>query len=276
MSAAATVDEASSPSPASELLPRPTRESVLLRLALGLAGAALLGQASVVARVRPQDLLSGASGMADIVRRSVPPDVQHLQPALGGVLETFDIALLGTSMALVLSLPLAVLAAENVTPSRALYAIARGVIAVTRAVPDLVWALLFVTAVGLGPFPGVLALVVHSVGMLGRLFAETIEDIDMGPVNALRVTGASPIQIVSHAIVPGLLPSLIGIGLYRLDENVRSSLVLGFVGAGGIGFLILTAMNLFQYRQVATLLILTYLLVIGVERASAVVRGRLR
>jgi len=276
VSAAATVDEASSPSPASELLPRPTRESVLLRLALGLAGAALLGQASVVARVRPQDLLSGASGMADIVRRSVPPDVQHLQPALGGVLETFDIALLGTSMALVLSLPLAVLAAENVTPSRALYAIARGVIAVTRAVPDLVWALLFVTAVGLGPFPGVLALVVHSVGMLGRLFAETIEDIDMGPVNALRVTGASPIQIVSHAIVPGLLPSLIGIGLYRLDENVRSSLVLGFVGAGGIGFLILTAMNLFQYRQVATLLILTYLLVIGVERASAVVRGRLR
>ena len=272
----ATADEASSASAASELLPRPTRESVLLRLGLGLAGAALLGQAGVVARVRPQDLLGGASGMADILRRSMPPDVGHLQPALGGVLETFDIALLGTSLALVLSLPLAVLAAENVTPSRALYVSARGVIAVTRAVPDLVWALLFVTAVGLGPFPGVLALVVHSVGMLGRLFAETIEDIDMGPVNALRVTGASPIQIVSHAIVPGLLPSLIGIGLYRLDENVRSSLVLGFVGAGGIGFLILTAMNLFQYRQVATLLILTYLLVIGVERASAVVRGRLR
>jgi phosphonate transport system permease protein len=103
----------------------------------------------------------------------------------------------------------------------------------------------------------VLALSVHSIGMLGRLFAETIEDMDIGLVQALTITGASPIQIVSHAIVPGLLPSLLGISLYRLDENVRSSLVLGFVGAGGIGFLILTAINLFQYRQVATLLILT-------------------
>ena len=121
-----------------------------------------------------------------------------------------------------------------------------------------------------------LALSVHSVGMLGRLFAESIEDMDMGPVDALRITGANPFQIVSHAILPGLLPSLIGIGLYRLDENVRSSLVLGFVGAGGIGFLILTSMNLFQYRQVATLLILTYILVMTVERLSALVRSRIR
>lgn len=112
--------------------------------------------------------------------------------------------------------------------------------------------------------------------MLGRLFAETIEDMDMGPVEALTITGASPVQIVTHAIVPGLLPSLIGIGLYRLDANVRSSLVLGFVGAGGIGFLILTAMNLFQYRQVTTLLILTYILVISVERAAALIRARIR
>ena len=149
-------------------------------------------------------------------------------------------------------------------------------IAVTRAVPDLIWALLFVTAVGLGPFAGVLALSVHSIGMLGRLFAETIEDIDMGPVQALSITGANPLQIVSQAIFPGLLPSLIGISLYRLDENVRSSLVLGFVGAGGIGFLILTAINLFQYRQVSTLLILMFVLVTVVERLAAYVRTRIR
>ena len=123
---------------------------------------------------------------------------------------------------------------------------------------------------------GVLALSVHSIGMLGRLFAETIEDIDMGPVHALTITGANPVQIVTHAIFPGLLPSLIGISLYRLDENVRSSTVLGFVGAGGIGFLILTAMNLFQYRQVATLLILMYVLVMIVERLSAAIRNRIR
>jgi phosphonate transport system permease protein len=259
-----------------ELLPRPGLGTVLLRLTLAMAGVALLAQATVVAKARPQDLIVGAGGMADILRRSVPPDLQNWRPALAGVLETFDIALLGTCVAVALSLPLAVLAAENVTPSRPPYLAARGVIAVTRAVPDLVWALLFVTAVGLGPFPGVLALSVHSIGMLGRLFAETIEDIDMGPVHALTITGASPVQIVTHAIFPGLLTSLIGISLFRLDENVRSSLVLGFVGAGGIGFLILTAMNLFQYRQVATLLILTYLLVIVVERVSTTIRGRIR
>ena len=173
-----------------ELLPRAGLMTVLLRLAAALIGAAVIGQALVVARARPQDLVTGASGMADILRRSYPPDLNNLPRALNGVLETFDIALLGTLVAIVLSLPLAVLGAENVTPSRPLYLAARGVIAVTRAVPDLVWALLFVTAVGLGPFPGVLALSVHSIGMLGRLFAETIEDIDMGPVQALTITGA--------------------------------------------------------------------------------------
>jgi phosphonate transport system permease protein len=247
-----------------------------LRIALAMLTVAILGKAAVIAKARPQDLLTGANGMADILRRSWPPDIADLRPPLAGVLETFDIALLGTVVAVLLSVPLAALAAENVTPSRAAYVFARSVIAVTRAVPDLVWALLFVTAVGLGPFPGVLALSVHSIGMLGRLFAETIEDIDMGPVQALSITGASPIQIVTHAIFPGLTPSLVGISLYRLDENVRSSLVLGFVGAGGIGFLILTAMNLFQYRKVATLLILTYVLVMVVERLAAGIRARLR
>jgi phosphonate transport system permease protein len=259
-----------------ELLPRLGVGTLLLRLTAAIVGAAVIGQALVVAKARPQDLVSGASGMADILRRSFPPDLNNLPRALSGVLETFDIALLGTLAAVILSLPLAVLAAENVTPSRALYLAARGLIAVTRAVPDLIWALLFVTAVGLGPFPGVLALSVHSIGMLARLFAESIEDIDMGPVQALTITGANPLQIVTHAIFPGLLPSLIGISLYRLDENVRSSTVLGFVGAGGIGFLILTAMNLFQYRQVATLLILMYVLVIIVERVSAMIRSRIR
>jgi len=258
------------------VLPRTSVGSALLRVSIGMLLAAVIGQALVVARVKPQDLVTGAGGMADIIRRAVPPDVTHLPQAFGGVLETLDIAIIGTAVALIMSLPLAVLAAENVTPSRSAYLGARGIIAITRSVPDLVWALLFVTAVGLGPFPGVLALSVHSVGMLGRLFAESIEDMDMGPVDALRITGANPFQIVSHAILPGLLPSLIGIGLYRLDENVRSSLVLGFVGAGGIGFLILTSMNLFQYRQVATLLILTYILVMTVERLSALVRSRIR
>ena len=148
--------------------------------------------------------------------------------------ETIDIAIFGTLGGVVLALPLAILAAVNVTPSRYLYYFARGVIGFARAVPDLVWALLFVTAVGLGPFPGALALSVHSIGMLGRLFAETIEHMDMAPIDALALTGARRMQIFTHGIIPSILPSLTGIALYRFDENIRSSLVLGFVGAGGI------------------------------------------
>src|SRR6202035_5805975 len=143
-----------------------------------------------------------------------------------------------------------------------------------RAVPDLVWALFFVTAVGLGPFPGGLALAVHSVGMLGRLFAETIEQMDMAPIDALALTGARRIQIFTHGIIPSVLPSLLGISLYRLDENIRGSLVLGFVGAGGLGFELLTAMNLFQYRTVSMTLLVIFALVIMAERLSAALRRR--
>jgi phosphonate transport system permease protein len=174
-----------------------------------------------------------------------------------------------------MALPLAVLAAANVTPSRVLYYLSRGVIGFTRAVPDLVWALLFVTAVGLGPFPGGLALAVHSIGMLGRLFAETIENMDMAPIDALALTGANRMQVFTHGVVPTVLPALLGIGLYRLDENIRSSLVLGFVGAGGIGFELLTAMNLFQYREVSLLLIVIFVVVFAAERLSAICRERL-
>ena len=142
----------------------------------------------------------------------------------------------GTTAAVLMALPLAVLAARNTTPARPFYAAARGIIALCRSVPDLVWALLFVTAVGLGPFPGALAVSVHSIGMLGRLFSEVVEDMDMGTVEALTMSGASRLQVFSHAVVPSVLPSLLGIALYRLDENIRASLVLGFVGAGGLGF----------------------------------------
>jgi len=113
---------------------------------------------------------------------------------------------------------------------------------------------------------------VHSIGMLGRLFCEVIEDMDFGPVEALNLTGASRLQAFAHAVASGVPPSLLGVGLYRFDENLRSSLVLGFVGAGGIGFRLLTAMNLFQYRTVSLLLVATFVLVMAAERGLALLR----
>jgi phosphonate transport system permease protein len=246
-----------------------------LRLAVILAVPLIIVQALIVVQARPQDLITGVHGMADIIRRATPPDFSRFDAALWPALETVDIAIFGTIAGVIMAVPLAVLAAANVTPSRAFYYVARGVIGFTRAVPDLVWALFFVTAVGLGPFPGGLALAVHSIGMLGRLFAETIEHMDMAPIDALALTGARRLQIFTHGVVPTVLPSLLGISLYRLDENIRSSLVLGFVGAGGIGFQLLTAMNLFQYREVSLLLIVTFVIVLAAERLSAALRAKL-
>jgi len=254
-------------------LPLPQRRSGFTLLAV-LLGLAALAQALYVVQARPQDLVTGAHGMADILSRAMPPDFREFVPNLWPVLETVDLAIFGTVFGVLLAFPLSLLAAGNVTPARPLYYGARALIGITRAVPDLVWALLFVTAVGLGPFPGALALAVHSVGMLGRLFSEVIEDMDMGPVEALTLTGAGRLQVFTHAVVPGVLPSLLGISLYRFDENLRSSLVLGFVGAGGIGFSLLTAMNLFQYQTVSLLLIVTFALVACAERISAYLRSK--
>ena len=256
---------------------RPARGgwSSALRFVALLLGLAIIVQSLIVVEARPQDLVTGIHGMADLLRRSFPPDFSKLRDSLWPALETIDIALFGTCAGVVMALPMAILGAANVSPSRPLYFLARAIIGVTRAVPDLVWALLFVTAVGLGPFPGGLALAVHSVGMLGRLFSEVIEQMDMGPIEALTLTGASRLHIFSHGVVPSVLPSLLGISLYRLDENIRSSLVLGFVGAGGLGFQLLTAMNLFRYREVSLLLIITFVLVMSAERVSAILRARL-
>jgi phosphonate transport system permease protein len=249
--------------------------NLALRLVILLAVILVVVQSALVVQARPQDLITGAKGMADIIRRAMPPDFAEINKIWWPTLETVDIAIFGTVGGVVLAVPLAILAAANVTPSRTFYFAARGLIGFCRAVPDLVWALLFVTAVGLGPFPGALALSVHSIGMLGRLFAETIEQMDMAPIDALELTGARRLQIFTHGVVPSVLPSLAGIALYRLDENIRSSLVLGFVGAGGIGFELLSAMSLFQYRLVSLYLIVTFVLVIAAERSSALIRARL-
>ena len=208
--------------------------------------------ADLVVQARPQDLITGVHGMVDIIRRAMPPDFSKLP----------DVALAdaGDGRHRDLRHPRRRVAGaaaggaggdQRDAVARRSTAPRAAIIGFARAVPDLVWALLFVTAVGLGPFPGALALSVHSIGMLGRLFAEMIEDMDMAPVEALTLTGANRLQVFTHGVVPSVLPSLLGIALYRLDENIRSSLVLGFVGAGGIGFELLTAMNLFQYRRVA-------------------------
>jgi phosphonate transport system permease protein len=155
------------------------------------------------------------------------------------------------------------------------YQAARSLLSFLRAVPDVVFALVFVTAVGLGPFPGVLALVCHNTGVMGKLWAEAIEDADPGPAQALRTAGAGRVQVAAHALLPTVTPQLVGLLLYRFDVNVRSSLVLGLVGAGGIGFLINQSIKLFRFDQMLTHILVVLVLIVAVDQLSAAVRRRI-
>jgi len=223
-------------------------------------------------------LADGWHGMADFLGAALPPDLSWsrvLQPAIDASLVTLYIGLLGTTLSIPSALLLAVLAARNATPNTLVYQLARSLLSFLRAVPDVVFALVFVTAVGLGPFPGVLALIFHNTGVMGKLWAEAIEEIDPGPVDALRTGGARGAQLVGQAMIPAVLPQVVGLLLYRFDVNVRASLVLGLVGAGGIGFLINQSIQLFRFDEMMTYILVVLVMVILVDNVSALIRRRL-
>ena len=168
--------------------------------------------------------------------RAFPPDIDTFWRLGPAVLDTIQIGIVGTFLGILLSLVLGALAAKNTAPSLWLSYALKAAFGLTRAIPALVWALLFIVAVGLGPLPGILALAVNSVGMLGKIFAETFEDVDNGVIEALRSTGAGPVQIFAQCFVPETLPKLISWSIFRLDINIRYASILGIVGAGGIGW----------------------------------------
>ncbi|WLQ05821.1 phosphonate ABC transporter, permease protein PhnE [Arthrobacter oryzae] len=227
---------------------------------------------------QPGLLVDGWKGMAAFVGDAFPPDLdweRTVKPGLDATLVTLWIGLLGTTMSVPFALLLAVLAADTTTPHRMIYQAARSVLSFFRAVPDIVFALIFVTAVGLGPFAGVLALICHNTGVMGKLWAESMEEIDDGPQEALRTAGASRIQQVANATLPMVVPQFVGLLLYRFDVNVRSSLVLGLVGAGGIGLLINQAIKSFQFDAMLTHIIIVLVLIIAVDQFSAWIRQRL-
>lgn len=220
-------------------------------------------------------LFSSAGNLGDLLRRSSPPDTRVFREAVHASIVTLDTALVGTTIGLVLSLLITPFAARNLSPHRLVYEATRVVIAFTRTIPAFIFALYMVVVVGLGPYPVALALAIHSVGTLGKLFAETIEDMDMGPVDALRAAGAGRLQVFLHAVLPGVAPSFVSLSLYRFDVNVRDSLAAGFVGGAGIGFLLFNSIQLFQYRDAAMELTVMLVLLLAVERVSTVLRKRI-
>ncbi|HUG36221.1 MAG TPA: phosphonate ABC transporter, permease protein PhnE [Candidatus Limnocylindrales bacterium] len=184
-------------------------------------------------------MIEGIPYMLDFLRRMVPPDLSVMGNAVRGATQTLAIAVVGTGMSALLALPLGFAAARNVAPGWLFYS-ARSALNLFRAIDTLVYALFFVAAVGLGPFPGVLAVIAYTTTVLAKLYSEAIETIDPGPVEAVQATGASPLQVLRFGVLPQLVPQFLSFTLYRFETNVRAAAILGFVGAGGIGFYIQT------------------------------------
>jgi phosphonate transport system permease protein len=222
----------------------------------------------------PARFARGVPWMADFLRRMLPPDLSVLPSALLGALTTIEIALLGTAVAAIIALPLGFLSARNVA-RRSVFHPARAALNLFRSIDTLVYALVFVAAVGLGPFPGVLAVIAYTTTSLAKLYSEAIEGIDPGPVDAITATGATRLQILRFGVLPQVLPLFLSYVLYRFETNIRAATVLGFVGAGGIGFYLQTYLRMIDYPAASTVLLVTVVMVMIVDGISSRLRRHL-
>jgi phosphonate transport system permease protein len=214
--------------------------------------------------------------LLDFIRQLfTAPDWNYL-PVLGTkMLETVEIAFLSTTFSLIFSLPLGILAASNSSPHLIVSHISRNLLSLMRAVPEVVWALVFVSAVGLGPLPGIMALTFVTTGFMAKFFAESIEVVDSKGIEGIAATGASWLQLIIFAILPQAFPDLIGILLYILDHNVRSATIVGLVGAGGIGYELVSSIRLFNYSQLIMIIVAVYFAVTLLDRLSKKLRSQI-
>jgi len=218
-------------------------------------------------------LISSPPKLADFFSRAWPPSTHNLDRLAWKMVETLQIAVAGAAIGIVLSLPVALLAARGVLVGRGVTMAVRIMLGFIRAVPDLAWALVFVVAVGLGSFAGMLAIVIDTIGYCGRFFADDMENADPGPAEALTATGARRIDIAACAIIPAALPAFVSTSLFGLEKAVRASTILGLVGAGGIGIELKVGFDLFDYPTALTVILMIAVVVIAVEQLGAVLRA---
>jgi phosphonate transport system permease protein len=240
-------------------------------LGLGIVGAAY----AYSGILDPRRLAAGVPNILQIVGEMFPPNLGILPGLAGPTLETIAMSIVGTSLAVAGAFPLGLLGARNITPHPTLYLAIRGLLNALRAVPELIMGIIFVAAVGFGVLPGILALGVHSIGMLGKFFAEAIEKVDPGPVEAVTATGAGRIQVILFGVLPQVSASLIDYSLYRWEYNFRASTVMGMVGAGGLGFQIVASLRILQYQDVLTCLAVVLAMVTVVDQVGDRIRARI-
>jgi phosphonate transport system permease protein len=213
-----------------------------LRLVLTVV-AVCIASLAITGFFDAQRFIDGGPTVVQLASEMVPPDFSRWQAWIRPLVDTLAMSIAGTALAVVLSLPCALLAAPNTSPGPAVYRVARTALAALRSVPEIIFGVLLVAAVGFGALPGVLALALHSTGMVAKFYAEAIEHVDPKPLEAATAAGASRFQVITHAVLPQVLPQLADITIYRWEYHFRASAVLGIVGAGGIEGAIFLALD---------------------------------
>jgi phosphonate transport system permease protein len=240
------------------------------------ASVAVLWWAGVGTHLSVSEFFNGLPWIGDFIGRMLPPNFAFMAKLVQPAIETVQIALWGTLLGIVIALPICFFAARNLTPHGIVFHSLRQVLNVMRGINEIILALIFVAAVGLGPFAGVLAIALHNAGILGKMFAEQIEEIDEGPLDALRAAGAGTLQRIVFGVLPQVMPDWIGIILYRFETNIRISTVLGMVGAGGIGYELIASMKLFAYEDTAACVLVILALVLVADLISSKLREMIR
>lgn len=224
----------------------------------------------------PQRLYEGIPSIVSLMREGLPPDFSTARTWLKPLLDTLAMSIAGTAIAVFFSVPLGLLAARNTSPHPLVYQMARAVLNGLRSVPELILGILFVAAVGFGALPGVLALGLHSIGMVGKFISEAIEHVTEEPLEATRSAGATPLQVITHGVLPQVLPQIADVTIYRWEYNFRASTVMGMVGAGGIGFQLMGSLRLMQYQEVTAILLVILAAVTMVDGIGIHLRKRFK
>jgi phosphonate transport system permease protein len=263
-------------SAASSRPPRPRRSLVL---PLGIAGFLLITWVSLSSEfgigLNLERLIANFASGQHILVALLSPNWAFLPRTIGPMLETFQMAVVAALIGCFVALPISFVASRVTSPNRIVLTLDRGILSVVRAIPDILYALVFVAAVGIGPLPGILALIFFNIGVVAKLLSETVDGVDPGPIEAARASGGNRTQMVRWAVLPQVLPNYVAYSLYTFELNIRASTVIGIVGAGGIGQLLIGQYRFFNWSNVSVIIVELFVVVFVIELISISLRRRL-
>ncbi|MGM0461578.1 MAG: phosphonate ABC transporter, permease protein PhnE [Fibrobacterota bacterium] len=248
------------------------QKNLIQKVLLSIVCSGVVIYSFYVSNVSLTSLFHGIPMLTDMVNEMIPPDFSRWQHFISLVWETLVIGIWGTCIGTVISLPIGFLAARNTSPSKVVYTFFKTLVTISRSIPEIIYALVLVSAVGMGNIPGILAIAIHTVGLASKFFSEAIENIDPKPVEGVESTGSHVLHVIRHSIIPQIIPLFSGYTLFILDHNIRVTVAIGVVGAGGIGVELYRRMRQFQYEYVSAIILMIFAIVMVLDRISSYVR----